>query len=357
MRIGIVGGPNCGKTTVFNALTRSGASTAAFTSGQVELHTAVVDVPDARLDLLGRMFAPRKAVHSQVTYHDISGVAAGRGRGGGISGPLLNAIAVNDALLLVARAFEDSNVPHPEDRIDPAADLERMEGEFLLADLVLIEGRLQRIAAQRTRGQLEERQRMAREEELLSRLYPMLEQGTPLRSIALDSDELKLLSGFGFLSQRPLLRVINGGDEDSEASFADLLDSGTVFLKGRLEAEIAQMEEEDAAEFLSEFDIGEQSLTRAIRRCYSLLGLITFFTIGDKEVRAWAVRKGSKAPEAAGTVHSDMQAGFIRAETVHFDDLAASGSMGEARRLGRLRLEGRDYEVEDGDILQIRFNL
>ena len=357
MRIGIVGAPNSGKTTIFNALTRSAMAATAYSSGQLEVHTSVVDVPDSRLGLLAEMFAPRKAVYAQVTYNDIAGLTSAIGRAGQIRGPLLNAIAANDALLLVGRAFHDPNVPHPNDRVDPAADLAELETEFILNDMVTIEGRLERISAQRSRGPVEERQRLAHEEELLSRLYPLLEDGTPLREAALSADEMKLLGGFGFLSLKPLLRVVNAGDDDEEATYSHTLNDETFFLRGRLEAEIAQMDPDEAAEFLAEFGIAEQGLNRAIRRCYQVLGLITFFTIGDNEVRAWPVSAGSRAPEAAGVVHTDMQTGFIRAETVHFDSLKEAGSMASARNQGLLRLEGKEYLVQDGDILTIRFNV
>ncbi|MCY4081397.1 MAG: DUF933 domain-containing protein [Caldilineaceae bacterium] len=357
MRIGIVGGPNSGKTTIFNALTRSATAATAYSSGRLEVHTAVVDVPDSRLGFLAEMFAPRKAIYAQVTYNDIAGLTSDTANAGQIRGPLLNAIAANDALLLVARAFNDPNVPHTNDQIDPGADLTAMEAEFLLNDMVTIEGRLERIGAQRSRGPVEERQRLAHEEALLSRLYPYLEEGTPLREATLSAEEMKLLGGFGFLSLKPVLRVVNSGDDDEEDSFSHLLDDKTFLLRGRLEAEIAQMAPEEAEEFLVEFGIAEPGLNRAIRRCYGLLGLISFFTIGDNEVRAWAVSAGAKAPEAAGIVHTDMQKGFIRAETVHFDSLRDAGSMAAARGQGLLRLEGKEYLVQDGDILNIRFNV
>ena len=357
MKIGIVGAPNSGKTTIFNALTRSATATTAYSSGQVEVHTAVVDVPESRLDRLAQMFYPRKAVYAQVTYNDIAGLTREIRRDGSIRGALLNAIAGNDALLLVARAFQDPNVPHPNNRIDPFADLAAMETEFLLNDMVTVEGRLERIAAQKSRGQLEERQRMAREELLLARLYPLLEEGKHLRQVQLSAEESKMLGGFGFLSLKPLLRVVNAGDDDDESMYPDLMSDETFLLRGRLEADIALMAPEEAADFLEEFGIAEQGLDRAIRRCYGVLGLISFFTIGDNEVRAWAVRAGSKAPEAAGVIHTDMQTGFIRAETIHFDSLMEAGSMAAARSLGLLRLEGKEYVVQDGDILNIRFNV
>ncbi len=357
MRIGIVGGPNSGKTTIFNALTRSTAATAGYSSGQVEIHTAVVDVPDSRLDHLAEIFAPRPAVYAHVTFNDVAGLTEGIGKEGSIRGPLLNAIAVNDALLLVGRSFRNPAVPHPRDRVDPSADFDDMETEFLLNDMVTIENRLERIAAQRSRAQLEERQRMAREEVLLERLYPVLENGTPMRKATVSAEEAKMLTGFGFLSLLPLLRVVNAGDEDDESQYDHMLNSETFFLRGRLEADIALMPPADAAEFLAEFGIDEPGFDRAIRRCYTLLGLISFFTVGDNEVRAWAVGAGSKAPTAAGVVHTDMERGFIRAETINFEDLMSAGSMAEARKRGLLRLEGKEYEVRDADILQFRFQV
>lgn len=356
MKIGIIGEPNSGKTTIFNALTGSATETGAYSSGRVELHTAVVNVPDPRLGRLAAMFYPRKAVYAQVIYNDIAGLAKGSGRSGGISGSLLNTIAANDALLVIGRGFDDAAVPYAGERIDPAADLEAWETEFLLHDMATIEGRLARIAAQHVRGTVDERQRMAQEEALLKRLGVLLEEGTPLRAALLHEDERKRLGGFGFLSLKPRLRVVNAEDDDDESRFAHLLDDETFFLRGRLEAEIAAMDPQEAAEFLAEFEIPEPGLKRAIRRCYELLGLLNFFTIGENEVRAWSIAHGAKAPEAAGIIHSDMQAGFIRAETVHYDDLMAAGSMADARRQGKLRLEGKEYVVQDGDILTIRFH-
>lgn len=356
MRIGIVGLPNSGKTTIFNALTRSDTATEAFSSGQLQIHTAVVNVPDERVDRLTVLFNPRKITHAQVFYNDIAGLAKGAGRTG-FSGPLLNAMAANDALMLVARSFVDESVPHPDDTIDPVRDLATVEAEFVLNDMATIENRLARLAAQKHRGTPPERQQMAREESLLQRLMAALEEEVPLRRMDLTDEERKLLGGFGLLSLKPLLRVINAGDEDDEAAYADLLDENTFFLRGRLEAEIAQMDLQEASEFLADFGIQEPGLNRAIRRCYELLGLQSYFTVGEDEVRAWAVERGATAPEAASVIHSDLQKGFIRAETIAYTDLMAAGSMAEARKQGKLRLEGKEYVVVDGDILNIRFNV
>lgn len=355
MKIGIVGLPNSGKTTIYNALTRSNTETAAFSSGQIEIHTAVVAVPDSRVDRLKAMFNPRKTTYAQVIYNDIAGLSKGAGRGG-ISGPLTNAIAANDALMLVARAFENDAVV-VEDEIDPCRDFEIMETEFLLNDMTTIESRLERLAGQKNRGTPQDRQRMATEEELLRRLLAMLEAEQPLRTVTLSEEEQKMLGGFGLLSLKPLLRVINAGDDDNEVRYAALLNENTLFLRGRLEAEIAQMDEAEAVEFLADFGIEEPGLYRAIRRCYDLLGLQSFFTVGEDEVRAWTIEEGATAPEAAGAIHSDLRKGFIRAEVISYSDLMAVGSMAEARKLGKLRLEGKEYIVDDGDILNIRFNV
>lgn len=356
MEIGIIGLPNSGKTTIFNALTRSQTATQAFSSGQLEVHTAVVDVPDPRVDELSAMFKPKRTIYAQVIYNDIAGLGKGAGSTG-ISGPLLNAIAANEALMLVVRAFEDEGVPHPEDTVDPARDLMIMETELILNDMTIIDRRLERIGGMKNRGTPEERKRMADEEVLLQRLMALLEEERPLRDVELSEEERRRLGGFGLLSMKPLLRVVNGGDENSEADFADILDERTLFLRGRLEAEIAQMGDEEATEFLESFDISEPGLNRAIRFCYDMLGLESFFTVGDDEVRAWTVPVGTVAPVAAGVIHTDLQKGFIRAETIAYADLMAAGSMAEARKHGKLRLEGKEYIVLDGDILNIRFNV
>ena len=357
MQIGIIGLPNSGKTTIYNALTRSDTSTAAFSSGQVEVHTAVVDVPDERVDRLSAMYKPKKTTYAKVTYNDIAGFGEGAAKSG-IAGPLLNAIAVNDALMLVIRAFEDEDVVHPNDSVDPARDRIAMEGEMMLNDMTIIERRLERLESTRGRGTPEERKRMEVEEALLQRLMQVLEEEEkPLREADIAEEERQMIAGFGLLSMKPVLIIINAGDDDDDASFADLLDERTLVLRGQIEAEIAQMEPDEAREFLSDFGIDEPGLNRAIARCYSMMGLQSFFTVGEDEVRAWTGEVGSTAPQAAGVIHSDLQRGFIRAEVFTYDNLMAAGSEAELRKLGKLRLEGKEYIVQDGDIMSIRFNL
>jgi ribosome-binding ATPase YchF (GTP1/OBG family) len=232
-----------------------------------------------------------------------------------------------------------------------------MEAELILNDMTVVDRRLERLKSMKLRGTPDERKRMAQEEELMQRLWAVLEEEKGLREVDLTDEERRMLGGFGLLSLKPLLRVINAGDDSQESDYAALLDPRTLVLRGKLEAEIAQMAPEEAREFLADFGIAEPGLNRAIRFCYDMLGLESFFTVGDDEVRAWTVKRGALAPEAAGVIHTDLQKGFIRAETIAYTDLMAMGSMAEARKHGKLRLEGKEYTVQDGDILNIRFNL
>jgi GTP-binding protein YchF len=356
MQIGIIGLPNSGKTTIYNALTRSNSETEAFSSGLVEVNTAVVNVPDHRVDDMSALFNPKKTTYAQVIYNDIAGFGKGAAKSG-IAGPLLNAIAANDALMLVVRAFEDENVPHPDDLVDPARDLAAMETETILNDMTIIERRLERLAATKHRGTPEDRKKLAYEEGVMQQLMARLEEEKPLRDLELSEDDRKMLAGFGFLSMKPILRVINAGDDTDESQFIDLLDERTLVLRGQVEAEIAQMDPEEASEFLADFGIEEPGLNRAIALCYSMMGLQSFFTVGEDEVRAWTGSVGVTAPQAAGVIHTDLQRGFIRAETFTYTDLMAAGSMAELRKQGKLRLEGKEYIVQDGDIMNIRFNL
>lgn len=357
MEIGIVGLPNSGKTTVFNALTRGRAETTAYASGRVEVHTAVVNVPDPRLDMLARLVRPQKVTYAHVTYNDIAGVSAERDA---LSPQLLNLISANDALLHVVRCFRNPAVPHPLGEVDPARDVRLLDEEFILSDLSIVEGRLERLAKQKYKGTPQEREQMAREEALLLRLRDVLAEGRPLRCVDLDPEEERIVRSFAFLSLKPQLVVFNIDDEGEDPS-ASLTPpwprTRGLALRGRLEMELAQMDPEEAQEFMAMFDIQELGLNRVIRASYELLDLISFFTLNEKEARAWTIRRGSTALEAAGTIHSDMARGFIRAEVISWEDLVRFGSLAEARRQGAVRLEGKDYVVQDGDVLYIRFNV
>ncbi len=357
MEIGIVGLPNSGKTTIFNALTRGQAETTAYASGRVEVHTAVVDVPDPRVDMLANLFKPKKVTYAQLIYNDIAGVRAEKGE---FSPQLLNLISTNDALLHVVRCFHNPMVPHPLESVDPKRDVQLLEEEFMLSDLTIIEGRLERLAKQKGKGTPQERERMAKEEAVLQRLHAVLESGRPLRAVDLDDEEERLIRSYAFLSLKPQLVVFNIDDEGDDPS-RDLTPpwprTRGLALRGRLEMELAQMSPEDAREFMSMFDIEELGLNRVIRESYDLLGLISFFTVGEKEVRAWTIRRGSTALEAAATIHTDLARGFIRAEVIRWDELLRVGSLAEARKQGLLRLEGKEYVVQDGEIVHIRFNV
>ncbi len=362
MHIAIIGLPNSTKTTVFNALTRGNLETTAFSSGQFEVHSATVDVPDPRVDRLAAMFNPRKTTYARVTYADIAGLAKGVSEGG-LSGPLLNTISQSDALLHVVRAFEDPDVPHVEGSVNPCRDIAIVDGELLLSDLIIVERRIERLQAQLKKGG-DKAQKTANEAELalFLRLHETLNLGAPLRDMDLTPAERKMLRNYGLLTLKPMLVVLNVGDNPPDAALETLCDyrhrhTTVATLQGRLEMELAQMPPEEAAEFLAGYGISEPGLNRIIRMSYSLLGLHSFFTVGEDEVRAWTIPVGATAVEAAGVIHSDLARGFIRAEVIAYDVLIAAGSLAAARQKGLLRLEGKEYVVQNGDILNIRFNV
>lgn len=362
MQIGIVGLPNSTKTTIFNALTHSQVETTTYSTGQIETHAAIVTVPDPRVDRLSTLFQPRKTTYARIQYNDIAGLRVGIGREGGLSGPLLNTMAQNDALLHVVRAFGDDHVPHPNGSVNPARDLAALDFEFLFSDLLIVERRMERLEHDLSRkGAYAERQTDQRELDLLARVKETLEQEVPIRDLTLTAGEEKQLRGYQFLTAKPVLLLLNVGDEGSDDPDTYLSyphrHSAVTCLHGSLEMEIAALAPEEADLFLAEYGIEEPGLNRMISLSYGLLGLQSFFTVGEDEVRAWTIPQGASAVEAAGAIHSDLARGFIRAEMVSYTDLIAAGSMVEARKRGHVRLEGRDYVVQDGDILNIRFNV
>lgn len=360
MQIGIIGLPQSGKTTIFQALTGLQIDHPTYAASGLHVQTAIVNVPDPRVDALSALFRPRKTIYAQVQYNDINGLERGLGEAGGLSGPLLNHIAQNDALALVVRAFPSAAVPHPEGDVDPARDLALVQDEMMLSDMALLDKRLQRLRERAGKGgNPAEREANAREMAVLERLWAALEAGRPLRDEPLSADEERMLRGYGFLTQKPLLIIINLGDDQAE----DLPPApasprvAMLPLRGRLEMELAQMDPADVGEFLAEFGIAEQGRQRVVRASYDLLGLISFFTVGEDEVRAWTLRRGETALDAAATIHTDLARGFVRAEVISYPQMIAAGSIAEARRHGWLRLEGKEYEVADGDIIHIRFNV
>lgn len=363
MQIGIIGLPTSGKTTIFNALTRGTAPVEAFSSGKLEVHTASIAVPDERVEILAKLFNPRKIIHAQVQYNDIGGLARGIGEKGGLEGNLLNQIVQNDELLLVVRAFENPGVPHLEGSVNPNRDLGTINTELLLSDLGVVERRIERVKTSISKGGSTPAEREAFQRELanLENFKNTLENGSPLRDLELTPAELKQFKSLALATIKPTMIVLNTG-ENGKSDAAQILPEKhkrtmATTLQGRLEMELAQMSEAEAKDFLNEFGIQEPSLPRMIRLSYQLLGLRSFFTVGEDEVRAWTIAAGATAVDAAGVIHTDLARGFIRAEVVAYDDLVSSGGMAEARKHGHVRLEGKEYSVKDGDILNIRFSV
>jgi GTP-binding protein YchF len=366
VQIAIVGLAGSGKTTVFNTLTRGHAQTGGF--GALTLNVGVVKVPDARLDRLAEIFKPKKVVQADVTYVDLPAPpASSEGHVGTEELPAehLARLRESDALLHVVRAFEDPSNPHPDGSVDPARDLEHLDLEFILADLAMVDRRLERLASSGRHGTPAEREANEREEVILRRLKTSLEAGHPIRDAGMSDDEAKAVRGFRFLTEKPVLVLLNVGEGDLATA-----DSRTAALAGgyahqhamvdhlsaRIEMELGELEPDDAATFMAELGIAESGLERVIRLSYRLLGLISFLTAGPDEVRAWPIPAGSSAVDAAGAIHTDLAKGFIRAETVGYDDLVTLGSTAEARKAGRLRSEGKTYRVADGDVLEILFS-
>jgi GTP-binding protein YchF len=366
MQIAIVGLAGAGKTTVFNTLTRGHAETGGF--GGLELHVGVVKVPDERLDRLAAIFKPKKIVQADVTYVDLPAPpASSEGRVGTEELPAehLARLRESDALLHVVRAFEDAAHPHAEGSVDPSRDLERLDFEFVIADLALVDRRLERLKTSGPHGTPAERESNEREEVILGRLKELLEAGLPIRDAPLEDDEEKAIRGFRFLTQKPVLVLLNVGESDLPAAADRVATIARSYdhrqaivdaLSARIEMELGELEPDEAAAFMDELGISESGLDRVIGLSYRLLGLISFLTAGPDEVRAWPIPDGSTAVDAAGAIHSDLAKGFIRAETVAYDELLTLGSMAEAKKAGRLRSEGKTYRVRDGDVVEILFS-
>jgi GTP-binding protein YchF len=354
MKLGIIGFPQSGKTTIFNAVTRGNAPTTA-SAGRFEVHTAVVDVPDPRVDKLSAIFNPKKTIYAKVTYADIAGLDSGSAKSG-ISGQLLNQLTQMDGLIHVVRCFLDPNVPHSAGGVDPLRDIKSMDSELLLNDLIAVERKLERLVEERKKGGTDKVMN-ERQTAFFTRLHEVLSAEKPLRGVDVTSDEEKYLSGFGLLTRKPLLVLLNLGDGQIAPDIKNSTISPSVALQGKLEMEISQLPADDAAIFMQEYGITELSLSRMIKISYDLLDQQAFFTVGEDEVRAWTTKRNATAWEAAGEIHTDIQKGFVRAEVVACQDLLDLGSMAEAKSKAKLRLEGKDYSVKDGDIMHVRFNI
>jgi ribosome-binding ATPase len=355
MRLGIIGLPQSGKTTVFNALTR-GRQPTNISGGRVEVHTSIVDVPDARVDRLSDLYKPKKKIYAKVNYSDIAGLEGG-GKGS-ISGVLLNHLSQMDGFVHVVRCFEDENVPHPAGNVDPDRDAAAMDTELLINDLIVVERKLERLSDERRKGGGRERVVIERDIELFEKLHAALSDEIPLRTLDFSLEEEKNLSGFGLLTRKPVLIVLNIGEGQTPPDITCLGKRCEAEpLQGKLEMEISQLPPVEAELFLQEYGIDEPGFFRLIRKSYSLLDLQSFFTVGDDEVRAWTIKRGATAYQAAGEVHTDLQRGFIRAEVIFWEDLILLGGLAEARSKGKLRLEGKEYRVNEGEVVHIRFNV
>ncbi len=363
MKLGIIGLPSSGKTTIFNALTRGDAPTGQSMGGRFDVSTAVVDVRDDRIDTLSAMFNPKKTIYARIIYTDVGGLKKSEQKGSSLSGALLNHLSGLDGFVHVVRAFKSELVPHMDGSVNPLRDLETLDIELLFSDLDIVEKRLEKLQSGLARGAFRGEKAAAQAEAaLFEQLHEALSEERPLRDLDLTEEQIKGLRGYGLLTLKPMLVVFNISDDQEELT-PEYDHSLTVVtnLRGKLEMELSQLSADNDTEsldmFMDEYGVTELSLDKVIRLNYELMGLQSFFTVGEDEVRAWTIQKGANAVQAAGTIHSDLAKGFIRAETVAYHDLITLGSLPEARNAGKLRQEGKTYIVKDGDVINIKFNL
>jgi ribosome-binding ATPase len=362
--VGIVGLPNVGKSTLFNAITQAGAESANYPFCTIDPNVGVVEVPDERLDKLTELVVPKKTVPTAFQFVDIAGLVEGASRGEGLGNKFLAHIREVDAIAHVVRCFEDPNITHVSGKVDPISDIQVINLELILADLDSVEKRVDRLGRKVKSGDKEAKQ----EFDILTRLKEAFEADQPARSVEMTGDEKLIVREMHLLTMKPILYVANvseDGLQDADSNplvqkvrdFAAGEGAEVVVISAKVESEIAELEGEDKEMFLQELGLTESGLDRLIRAAYSLLGLITYFTAGVQEVRAWTIRQNMKAPQAAGVIHTDFERGFIRAEVVGYNDLVESGSMNAAKEKGLVRLEGKDYVVQDGDVMHFRFNV
>ncbi len=360
--IGIIGLAKSGRTTIFNALTKGKVETGSYAQKDLTPHVGIARVPEPRLKMLADMLHPKRVIPAEVRYLDIGASVKDKA----ISSQFLTQLSDTDALINVVRAFIDESIPHIEGSLDVERDIATIDLELAFSDLAIIERRLERIEVALKGAKQLERQSLLREQELLTKVKANLEKEAPIRGLKLTTDEARTIANYQFLTAKPLLIVVNIGEEQlsqAVSSEAELKTHysrpkcGVITLCGKLEMELAQLDESAAENFRAEFGITESGLDRTIKLSYELLGLISFFTIVSDEVRAWSIQNGTTAVKAAGKIHSDMERGFIRAEVISYDDLMKCSSLSEARKKGLLRLEGKNCTVQDGDIITFLFNV
>lgn len=365
MKLGIVGLPNVGKSTLFNSLTKAGAESANYPFCTIDPNVGVVAVPDERLKLLGDMYQSKKVTPAVVEFVDIAGLVKGASKGEGLGNQFLSNIREVDAIVHVVRCFEDANVVHVDGSVDPLRDIETINLELIFSDLEILERRQSKVIKAARMDKT-----LAKEEALLARIKEHLESGRMAKSLEVeDEDELALLSSYNLLTYKPVIYAANVAEEDladdgaandkvaAVRSFASDEESEVFVICAQIEQEIAELEDDEKAMFLEDLGLKESGLEKLIKASYRLLGLMSYLTAGEDETRAWTIKMGTKAPQAAGKIHSDFERGFIKAEVVNYKDLLEQGSLAAAREKGLVGMEGKDYVVKDGDVILFRFNV
>ena len=360
---GIVGLPNVGKSTLFNAITKKSILMANYPFATIDPNVGVVIVPDVRIDVLKNMYNPERVIPTTYEFTDIAGLVKGASNGEGLGNKFLSHIREVDAVVEVVRCFDDENIIHVDGSVDPIRDIEVINVELVLSDLEIVTSRINRIGkkAMTTKNKDD-----VKEIELLERIKEALESNIPVRKLGLDEEEKKLISSFNLITLKPIIYALNVEDNDINTGnnytklvedYAKKEGSETAIICAKLESELSELDEEEKKLFLDDLGIKESGVERLINKTYDLLGLATFFTVGKDEVRAWTFKKGSKAPECAGIIHSDFEKGFIKAEVMSYNDLVNAGSELKVRELGKARIEGKEYIMQDGDICHFRFNV
>ncbi|HHY64537.1 MAG TPA: redox-regulated ATPase YchF [Clostridiaceae bacterium] len=364
MKLGIVGLPNVGKSTLFNAITKAGAESANYPFCTIDPNIGVVAVPDERLDVLARMYNPKKVTPTTIEFLDIAGLVRGASRGEGLGNKFLSHIREVDAIVHVVRCFDDGDIVHVDGSVDPARDMETINIELIFADLESVEKRIEKTRKQMKSGDKKYQAELA----ILESIKETLEKGLPVRSMTFEPEQAEYVDQLFLLTSKPVLYCANISEDGIQTAdqnpyiakvkeIADAEGAEVIVICAKIEEEIAQLEDDEKKMFLEELGLSESGLDKLVKASYKLLGLISFLTAGEQEVRAWTIKKGTKAPQAAGKIHSDFERGFIRAEIVAYEDLVRLGSMAAAREHGLVRSEGRDYVMQDGDVTLFRFNV